>query len=143
MHVMRFRDEMVKNSKTITLLLMGGVLFVHLIACANVANLLLARAASRTREIAIRRALGATRSSVLRMIVGEGAAVAAAGLVLGIAIAAVGTGAIMTLTFGVDRLDVTSIAAAASLLVSAMLAACLVAARRGISLEPTDALRWP
>jgi hypothetical protein len=42
-----FREEMVKNFKVLTLLVMGAVLFVHLIACANVANLLLARGSAR------------------------------------------------------------------------------------------------
>ena len=49
-HVKPFRDEAVKESKMLTLLLMGAVLFVHLIACANVANLLLARSATRSKE---------------------------------------------------------------------------------------------
>ena len=47
-HVTSFREENVKNFKTLTLLVMGAVLFVHLIACANVANLLLARGATRS-----------------------------------------------------------------------------------------------
>src|SRR3954464_2684350 len=65
-HVTPFREENVKNFKKLTLLVMGAVLFVHLIACANVANLLLARGAGRGEEIGISCAPGAWRRQIIR-----------------------------------------------------------------------------
>jgi predicted permease len=93
-HVTLLREELVGPVRTGLLLMWGAVVFVLLIACANVANLLLAQAAARRREMALRAALGASRARLARQALVESAAIACAGGLAGLAVGRLGIAAL-------------------------------------------------
>jgi predicted permease len=96
----------------------------------------------RTQEIGIRMALGAQRSAVLRLIVGEGARLAALGVAVGIAASFAITRLLSSLLFGVSATDPITFAGVAVLLCLVALLASYIPARRAMRLDPSAALRY-
>jgi putative ABC transport system permease protein len=103
--ILELRDRMTRELRTGLLVLLGAVGFVLLVACANVAGLMLARAAGRTQELAVRSALGAERQRLVCQLLVESGVVGIAGSVIGLLLAMWGvTGLVAVLPADVPRL---------------------------------------
>ena len=126
------------------LLLLVGVFAVAALSLAAVGiyGVVAFSVARRTQEIGIRMALGAQRDDVLRLIVGEGARLAAVGVAIGVASSFVVTRLLSSLLFGVSATDPVTFLCVAALLTAVALLASYIPARRAIGLDPNTALRY-
>jgi ABC-type antimicrobial peptide transport system permease subunit len=96
----------------------------------------------RTREIGVRMALGAQRSSILRLLLGEGMRLAALGIAIGLVVAVGATRLLAGLLFGVLPTDPSVLLAVTGTIAAVTLAACAIPARRATRVDPMVALRY-
>jgi putative ABC transport system permease protein len=129
-NVVPLRDDIVGDVRRTLLIAFGAVSLVLLIACANVANLLLTRATERHQEIAVRSALGAGRGRLIRQLLTESLMLAAAGAVLGVLLAMAGLRALVAAAPEIPRLD--AIAIDPTVLAFALLTTLLTAVLFGV-----------
>jgi putative ABC transport system permease protein len=135
------RDETIAPQRLNATLIGLFALLALAIAMVGVGGVLAFSVSQRTNELGVRMALGAEPGTILRMILGEGAVMAAIGLVVGGLLSAPLSRMLGGLLFGVEPLDAPTIAASAAMLVGVALAAAWVPARRAMAVEPMVALR--
>jgi putative ABC transport system permease protein len=133
--------ESIASPRFTMLLLAVFTVLALVLAAVGLYGVLAYAVAQRTREIGIRIALGATRRTIARTIMGQGAVLAVCGIVIGLGGAYWATKFIDKMLYGVPRGDPYSFAAGALLLFATAMAACLVPMRRAVAVDPLIAMR--
>jgi putative ABC transport system permease protein len=130
------------SDRRLNLLLLGIFAAVALLlASVGIYGVMSYSVEQRTREIGIRMALGAERLAVLRLIVGQGARLAAVGIAAGVAGAFALSRVMAGMLYGISATDPLTYAALAAVLAAVAVGACIVPARRAVRVDPAVALR--
>lgn len=124
-----------------TIVLTGFSAFALLLAGIGIYGLVSFAVKQRTREVAIRRAIGGQQAEMLRMIVRQGTGLAGVGIAIGLPAALVTSFLIRGMLYGVGPMDLHTLVAASALIASVVLIAVLIPAARAMTIEPTQALR--
>jgi putative ABC transport system permease protein len=124
-----------------TILLGGFAAFALAIAAVGLFGVLSYAVAQRSREIAVRTALGATPAQILGMVIRQGLTIAGAGILVGVAAAVALARSLATLLYGVTSHDTVTFVSVPLLLLAVTAIACFVPARRAARLDPLRVLR--
>jgi putative ABC transport system permease protein len=139
--VAQLKADSLVDRRVLTMLLGGFALLAMLLACAGIYGVLSFVTANRTQELGIRAALGASRTDLLRLVLGGGATPVIGGLVVGLGGAIWLARFIQSILFETSPLDPVSLIAVCALFLTVALAACFVPAWRASRLDPMSALR--
>jgi ABC-type antimicrobial peptide transport system permease subunit len=135
-------DQAVSPRRFLTTLLGGFSLLGLVLASIGIYGVISYSVTLRTNEIGIRIALGARNSSVLKLVVGQGARLAVLGVAIGMIVAWTTTRVMASLLFGVEPTDPITFIGTAVLLLGVALLACYLPARRATRIDPMIALRY-
>ena len=121
------------------LAIFGGLALT--LAATGIYGVLAGSVAERTREIGVRSALGASRSDILALVLSQGLSLTIVGIAIGLTAAAAASNALVTLLFGVSRLDPPTYLSMIALLVGVSAIACWIPAWRAARVDPSVTLR--
>jgi putative ABC transport system permease protein len=136
------RDDSLSSRTFATQLLTGFSLVGSVLTLIGIYGVLSLSVASRRREIAIRSAVGAERSDIRNLVLGEGLRLVAGGIAFGLAAAFALSNALQSFLFHVAPADPLILAAVSVLFALVALLACWVPTRRAVAIEPAEALRY-